>query len=151
VILIACGSRPHRPPQFDFDGGGIYDSTTFMHADCMPRSLAVVGAGPIGCEYACIMAMLDCSVTLIDANDTFLPFLDSEVATLLQQSLMETGIDLMAGTRVDRVSAGPPFTLRSTMGPSSTPTPSWSPQAGSATPTGWRWRTPGSRLTRAVF
>jgi len=111
VILIACGSRPHRPPQFNFDGGGIYDSTTFMHADCMPKSLAVVGAGPIGCEYACIMGLLDCSVTLIDASDTFLPFFDSEVATLLQQSLMETGIDLMAGTRLDRVSAGPPFTL----------------------------------------
>ncbi len=111
VILIACGSRPHRPPQFDFDGGGIYDSNTFIRADCMPESLVVVGAGPIGCEYACIMALLGCSVTLIDASPTFLPFLDSEVASLLQESLMETGIDLIASSRVDRVSAGPPFTL----------------------------------------
>jgi NAD(P) transhydrogenase len=111
VILIACGSRPHRPPQFDFDGGGIYDSNTFIRADCMPESLVVVGAGPIGCEYACIMALLGCSVTLIDATPTFLPFLDSEVASLLQESLMETGIDLIASSRVDRVSGGPPLTL----------------------------------------
>jgi NADPH-dependent 2,4-dienoyl-CoA reductase/sulfur reductase-like enzyme len=111
VILIACGSRPYRPPQFDSDGGGIYDANTVLQADCMPKRFAVVGAGPTGCEYACVMALLGCSVTLIHANETFLPFLDSEVATLLQQSLMETGIDLMAGTRVDRVSAGPPFTL----------------------------------------
>ena len=111
VILIACGSRPHRPPQFDFDGGGIYNSNTFIRADCMPESLVVVGAGPIGCEYACIMALLGCSVTLIDAAATFLPFLDSEVASLLQESLMETGIDLIASSQVDRVSAGPPFTL----------------------------------------
>jgi NAD(P) transhydrogenase len=76
-----------------------------------PKSLAIVGAGPIGCEYACIMALLGCSVTLIDAGETFLPFLDSEVATLLQQSLIETGIELLAATRVDRVSARPPFTL----------------------------------------
>jgi NAD(P) transhydrogenase len=82
-----------------------------MHADCMPNRLAVAGAGPIGCEYACIMALLGCSVTVIDAHETFLPFLDSEVATLLQQSLMETGVDLMMATRVDKVSAGPPFTL----------------------------------------
>jgi NAD(P) transhydrogenase len=82
-----------------------------MQADCMPNRLAVVGAGPIGCEYACIMALLGCSVTLIDANETLLPFLDSEVATQLQQSLIETGIDLLAGSQVDRVGAGPPFTL----------------------------------------
>ena len=111
VVLIACGSRPHHPPQFDFEGGGIYDSNTFMHADCMPKSLAVVGAGPIGCEYACVMTLLGCSVTLIDAGAAFLPFLDSEVAAQLQQSLMEAGIDLLAPARVDRVSAGPPFTL----------------------------------------
>jgi NAD(P) transhydrogenase len=111
VILIACGSRPHHPPQFNFDRGGVYDANTFMHADCMPNRLAVAGAGPIGCEYACIMALLGCSVTVIDAHETFLPFLDSEVATLLQQSLMETGVDLMMATRVDKVSAGPPFTL----------------------------------------
>ena len=111
VILIACGSRPYHPPQFDFDCQGIYDSNGFMRANCMPKTLAVVGAGPIGCEYASIMALLGCSVTLIDANDAFLPFLDSEVATLLQQSLIETGIDLLPATRVERVSDGPPFTL----------------------------------------
>lgn len=111
VILVACGSRPYRPPQFDFDARGVYDASTLMYADRMPDRLAVVGAGPIGCEYACIMALLGCSVTLIDANETFLPFLDSEVAAQLQQSLMEAGIDLLAATRVDRVSAGSPFTL----------------------------------------
>lgn len=111
VILIACGSRPYHPPQFDLDGDGIYDSNTFMHANIMPERLAVVGAGPIGCEYACIMALLGCSVTLVDAGATLLPFLDSEVATLLQQSLMATGIDLMTATQVAKVSEGPPFTL----------------------------------------
>ena len=111
VILIACGSRPYRPPQFDFDADGIFDSTTFVRANCMPRRLAVVGAGPIGCEYACIMALLGCSVTLIDAGDMLLPFLDSEISTLLQQSLIETGIDLLPAATVERVSEGPPFTL----------------------------------------
>jgi NAD(P) transhydrogenase len=111
VILIACGSRPYHPPQFDFAGRGIYDSDTFVQADCMPKSLAVVGAGPIGCEYASVMALLGCSVTVLDPHDAFLPFLDSEVATLLQQSLAENGVDLMTGTRVERVGTGPPFTV----------------------------------------
>lgn len=111
VFLIACGARPHRPPQFDFDHVGIYDSNTFVRADRMPKSLVVVGAGPIGCEYACMMALLGCSVTLVDSTTTYLPFLDSEIATLLQESLVQTGIELIASDRVDRVSSGPPFTL----------------------------------------
>ena len=111
VILIACGSRPYHPPPFDRMVDGIYDSNTFMQANCMPSRLAIVGGGPIGCEYASILALLGCSVTLIDGNDAFLPFLDSEVATLLQQSLSETGTDLMLATRVKSVSEGPPFTL----------------------------------------
>ena len=68
VLLIACGSYPYRPPQCDFNNSGIYDSNTFINADCMPKSLVVVGAGPIGCEYACIMALLGCSVTLVDSH-----------------------------------------------------------------------------------
>jgi len=111
VILIACGSRPYRPKPFDRKVEGVYDSNTFMHANCMPRRLAIVGGGPIGCEYASILALLGCSVTLIDGNDAFLPFLDSEVANLLQQSLSETGVDLLLARRVESVSAGPPFTL----------------------------------------
>ena len=111
VILIACGSRPYQPPPFDRVVEGIYDSNTFVRANCMPSRLAIVGGGPIGCEYASILALLGCSVTLIDGNDAFLPFLDSEVATLLQQSLLETGTDLMLATRVEAVSDGPPFAL----------------------------------------
>jgi NAD(P) transhydrogenase len=111
VILIASGSRPYHPPQFDFSGDGIYDSDTFVRANCMPKRLAIVGTGPTGCEYACILALLGCSVTLLGASAEFLPFLDTEVSALLQQSLMEAGIDLMLATRVDRVSDGPPFTL----------------------------------------
>jgi NAD(P) transhydrogenase len=57
------------------------------------------------------MALLGCSVSLIDAGDTLLPFLDSEVSTLLQDSLAETGLDFMTTTRVDKMSEGPPFTL----------------------------------------
>src|SRR5262245_60903036 len=101
AILIACGSYPHRPPQFDFTKSGIYDSNTFIHADCMPKNLVVVGAGPIGCEYACVMALLGCSVTLVHSTEIYLSFLDSEIATLLQESLRQTGIDLIASTRLD--------------------------------------------------
>ena len=76
----------------------------------MPKNLVLVGAGPIGCEYACIMALLGCSVTLVDLTSNYLSFLDSEIATLLHESMRQTGIDLIASSRVDRVSRGPPCT-----------------------------------------
>jgi NAD(P) transhydrogenase len=111
VILIACGSRPYHPPQIHVDGNGIYDSDGFIRANWMPKRLAVVGGGPTGCEYAGIMRLLGCSVSLIDAGDACLSFLDSEISTLLQESLAEAGIDLMTSTRVTRVGTGPPFML----------------------------------------
>jgi NAD(P) transhydrogenase len=100
VILIACGSRPFHPPEFQFDRDGTYDSDTFIRAHDMPKRLAVVGAGPMGCEYASVMAMLGCSVSLINPSDMLLPFLDTEVSGLLQQSLIESGIELMMPARV---------------------------------------------------
>ena len=45
------------------------------------------------------------------STGTFLSFLDSEIATLLQETLKRTGIDLIASSQIERVSAGPPFTL----------------------------------------
>jgi NAD(P) transhydrogenase len=111
AFLIACGSRPFRPSQFDFDRDGIYDSNSFIHADRMPKSLVVVGAGAIGSEYACMMALLGSSVTLIDSTATYLSFLDSEIAMLLQESLVHAGIDVIPSSRIDTIGEGPPFAL----------------------------------------
>ena len=108
VFLIACGSRPHHPPEFRFGDDGIYDFDSFIRAHSMPKRLAVVGAGPMGCEYASVMALLGCSVSLIDPAK-FLPFLDSEVSCLLQESLIEPASSLWRGWAA--VSEGPPFTL----------------------------------------
>ena len=76
VILIACGSRPYHPPQMHVDHNGIYDSDSFIRANCMPERLSVIGAGATGCEYAGIMRLLGCQVSLIHAGDVCLPFLD---------------------------------------------------------------------------
>ena len=51
--LISTGSSPHRPAGFPFDRPGVYDSDTILELDTIPKSLAVVGAGAVGSEYAC--------------------------------------------------------------------------------------------------
>jgi NAD(P) transhydrogenase len=107
-ILVATGSSPFRPPQFPFGQPHIYDSDTILNLDRLPKSLAVVGAGVIGSEYACIFAALGVDVHLIDGRDLLLPFLDGEVSRALGDAMERNGISLHRNERVQEcVVAGP--------------------------------------------
>ncbi|WP_321471996.1 Si-specific NAD(P)(+) transhydrogenase [uncultured Paludibaculum sp.] len=86
-ILIATGSSPYRPPGFAFEDDRIHDSDELLEIEWIPKTLAVVGAGVIGVEYACTFAALGCEVHLIDGRDALLPFLDREVSLALEKSL----------------------------------------------------------------
>jgi NAD(P) transhydrogenase len=78
-ILIACGTRPFRPDYVPFDGKTVFDSDEIIDLPKLPRSLAVIGAGVIGVEYATIFSALDVAVTLIEPRPTFLDFIDKEL------------------------------------------------------------------------
>lgn len=91
-ILIATGSCPFRPPEFSFEDDRIHDSDELLTLDRLPKTLAVVGAGVIGSEYACTFAALGTKVYVIDGRDTLLPFLDVEVSNALQAAMEELGI-----------------------------------------------------------
>src|SRR3984893_16952100 len=87
VILVSTGSRPHRPPEIAFDDVRVFDSDTFLRMDRIPQSLAVIGGGVIGCEYASIFGALGVEVTLVDGRDRLLPFLDAEISERLRVRL----------------------------------------------------------------
>jgi NAD(P) transhydrogenase len=110
--LISTGSSPHRPTGFPFDSPGVYDSDTILELDTIPKSLAVVGAGAVGSEYACTFAALGTKVHLIDSRDVLLPFLDSDVSAALTRAIRRSGIEMHCGERVAECScAGPEITL----------------------------------------
>ncbi|HEX4543294.1 MAG TPA: Si-specific NAD(P)(+) transhydrogenase [Candidatus Acidoferrum sp.] len=92
VILISTGSKPHRPSEIAFDNIHTFDSDTFLQMDRIPRSLAVIGGGVIGCEYASIFKALGVDVTLVDGRDRLLPFLDSEISDCLRDRLAALGM-----------------------------------------------------------
>src|SRR5439155_721450 len=71
--------------------------------DRVPRTLTIVGAGVIGCEYACMFAMLGTKVTLVDARCRVLDFADAEIAELLVARMREHGITLRLGEEVAEV------------------------------------------------
>ncbi|MEO6906903.1 MAG: FAD-dependent oxidoreductase, partial [Abditibacteriaceae bacterium] len=104
VILIATGSSSFLPPDIPFDNNNVYDSDTILDLDRIPNSMAVIGAGVIGCEYASIFAALGVKVTLIDGRTELLSNIDREaVDVLLRQMKNRLHIDLMLGTQVEKV------------------------------------------------
>lgn len=103
IILIATGSTPARPRVFPF-GPGVYDSDTILQLDRLPKSLAVVGAGVIGFEYACTFAALGVEVHLVDGRDAVLPFLDHELSQTLVRVMANHGVTFHLNERVEQCS-----------------------------------------------
>lgn len=97
VILVATGSRPVWPKDTPHDPR-LYDSDTILHMDTIPKSLAVIGAGVIGCEYATMFQALGVSVTLVCSSEQLLPFLDAEIADHLRLQMELLDIDLKRKT-----------------------------------------------------
>jgi NAD(P) transhydrogenase len=116
IILIASGSKPHRPPEIAFDDIHTFDSDTFLQMDRIPKSLAVIGGGVIGCEYASIFMALGVAVTLVDGRDVLLPFLDTEISERLRERFTELGMQFWFNERpvkVENSSSGARLTMKS--------------------------------------
>lgn len=93
-ILIATGSRPHRPSWIPFGEDEVYDSDEILQLDKVPESLLVLGSGVIASEYACVFAALETKVTVIDGKDRLLGFLDREIGDAFHAELRRLGLDL---------------------------------------------------------
>lgn len=96
-ILIATGSKPYQPPDIDFPDPQIHDSDEVLHLERLPDSMIVLGAGVIGCEYACMFAALGVRVVLVDARGAILPFLDAEIVRRLEVAMEHLGVALRLG------------------------------------------------------
>jgi NAD(P) transhydrogenase len=99
VILIATGSMPNWPDGIPRDPR-LYDSDTILRMESLPRSLVVVGAGVIGCEYASMFRALGIEVTLLSGSDRLLPFLDTEISERLRLQMELLGLDVVLGDGV---------------------------------------------------
>ena len=102
-ILIAVGTRPHRPDGVPFNGTSIFDSDEIVEIPRLPRSLTVIGAGVIGVEYATIFSALDVAVALVEARPTMLDFIDHELIEDFTHQLRDRGVALRFGAKVERI------------------------------------------------
>lgn len=103
VILIATGSHPYQPGGYMFEDPLIYDSNEILLLDDMPKSMIVVGGGVIGCEYACIFAVLGTQVTVVEKRDCLVGFLDREIADSLRAQMEAKGIRILTSDTVASV------------------------------------------------
>ncbi len=98
-IVIAVGTRPRRPPEIDFDDEVVFDSDTILGLDTQPRSLMVLGAGVIGCEYASIFARMGIRVILVENRPQILTSMDQEIVEALLNQFLKSGIEVRLNTK----------------------------------------------------
>ena len=103
IIMIATGSSPRHPPEFSFDHKLIYDSDSILQMDHIPKTMAVVGGGVIGTEYASIFTALGIQVTLIEPRGRIVSFADSEIVKRLMNQLLQLGLNFIFNDRVTAV------------------------------------------------
>jgi len=102
-VLVAVGAEPARPPEVPFTPGRVIDSNELLTLTSLPKSIAIVGGGVIGTEYACMLAAVGVRVTLIDSRPTLLEFVDDELAEALQFRMRDMGIRLRLGESVAKI------------------------------------------------
>jgi NAD(P) transhydrogenase len=103
AVLIATGSSALRPPDLSLNDPHILDADSFIDALESVGSVLIIGAGPIGCEYASIFAALGARVTLIDSADRAVGMVDGEIAAQLIDVFTGMGMDVRLATTVSRV------------------------------------------------
>jgi dihydrolipoamide dehydrogenase len=102
-IIIATGSVPRDIPIAPADGERILNSDHILELRRVPASLAVLGAGAVGTEFASLYASFGTKVTLIEMLPRILPIEDEDCSAELQRALRKRGIEVMAGTKMSSV------------------------------------------------
>jgi dihydrolipoamide dehydrogenase len=107
-VVIATGSRVKGIPQIglEIDKTGVISSDEALFLEKAPASMAVVGAGAVGCEFADVFSAFGTKVTLIEALPRILPLEDAESSDVLTKSYRKRGITVLAGAQVKKATVG---------------------------------------------
>ena len=100
-LLIAAGSQVTEFPPFISNTTNIMTSDSVLSIDHIPASLAIVGGGVVGMEFACMFAEFGSKVTVYEAAETILQGTDAEVVQTLQRSCKKQGIDIFTSAKIE--------------------------------------------------
>ncbi|HJU70114.1 MAG TPA: dihydrolipoyl dehydrogenase [Gemmatimonadaceae bacterium] len=104
-IVIATGSRVKGLPQvgLELNKKTVISSDDALLLEKAPKSMAVIGAGAVGCELADVFNAFGTEVTLIEVLPNILPLEDAEVSTTLARAFKKRGINVLAGAKIGNV------------------------------------------------
>jgi dihydrolipoamide dehydrogenase len=105
-IILATGSRPKSLPMLELDGNRVWSSDDAVFASAAPATLAIIGAGAIGMEFADVFNAFGTKVTVIEALDQVLPLEDADCAAVVDKSYRKRGIDILTGARLEKADVG---------------------------------------------
>jgi len=107
-IVVSTGSRVRGLPQIGLE----LDKTTVLSSDEVlvlekaPKSMAIIGAGAVGCEFADVFNAFGTQVTLIEVLPTLLPLEDAEVSAELGRAFRRRKIEALTGAKISDVKVG---------------------------------------------
>jgi len=103
AIIVATGSTPAHLPHIKPDHKTILDSDSILVDERIPQSLAVIGAGAVGVEFASIFSSFGTKVTIIELLPRVVPIEDEAVSKALEQAFRKKGMDIMTSSEVKEV------------------------------------------------
>ncbi|MCK5472548.1 MAG: FAD-dependent oxidoreductase, partial [Planctomycetes bacterium] len=113
-IILACGSEPIEIPAMKFDGKTVISSKEALSLSEIPRAMIVVGGGAIGCELACVYAVMGTKVTIIEALSQLIPTEDRWVGQIIENELKKLGIRILVNQKaasIDKATSPAKVTL----------------------------------------
>ena len=102
-IIIATGARARDLPFATFDGKTIIGSREALALKQQPKSIAIIGGGAIGCEFAYFYSAYGTQVTIIEVLPHLVPTEDEEISLQLERALGRLGITIKTGSTVEKV------------------------------------------------
>jgi dihydrolipoamide dehydrogenase len=102
-IILATGSRERLLPGVAVDGRRVWTSYEALQVEAAPESLIIIGAGAVGVEFASVFATYGTRVTLVEMLPTIVPLEDSDIAEVLEHAFRARGMQILTGTKVEKV------------------------------------------------
>jgi dihydrolipoamide dehydrogenase len=105
-VVVATGSAPRSVPGIEPDGQKIIFSDEAIHLSKVPKTIAIMGSGAVGVEFASIFKSFGSDVTLIELLPRIVPGEDEAVSTELEKNFKRRGLKVFTSTKVTSARAG---------------------------------------------
>lgn len=102
-ILLATGSVPAKPPIPGLDNPKVIDSTGALDLSAVPESIAIIGGGVIGLEFASFFSEVGTKVTIVEMLPNIAPVIDGDISKRLQEAMRKAGVVFHLSAKVQKV------------------------------------------------